>query len=148
MFVIGYSEAVRQVGTRARRIIDDITVKITFSYDIQDSGLLYHLIREIKTRLDINTITYIVYFKSQRTVIENTKSYIINKQVIYVIYTHTHTALTFEQIYLFRNAIDCTVFDLGMRNCLPDGRSSCLARTRLLSSTITLAFRTTCRSYN
>ena len=42
--------------------------------DIQDSRLLYYLIREIKTWLNINHITtHIVYFKTQRTVIENTK---------------------------------------------------------------------------
>ena len=52
--------------------------------------ILCYLIREIKTWLNITTsqytITHIVYFK---TVIENA-SYIINKLVIYVIYSHTH----------------------------------------------------------
>ena len=37
----------------------------------------------------------------------------MNKLVIYVIdshtHTHTHTPLTFEQIYLFRNATDCRI---------------------------------------
>ena len=43
------------------------------------SRLLYYLIREIKTWLNINHITvhnnmtHIVYFRTQRTVIENTK---------------------------------------------------------------------------
>ena len=74
-----------------------------------------------------------------------------NKLVIYVIHTNTHTAaLTFEQIYLFRLKCYCiSLFDLGTQNRLPDGRSSsCLAGSWLLSSTITLAFRTTRRSYN
>ena len=37
-------------------------------------------------------------------------------------HTHTHTALTFDRIYMFRNAVDCRL-DLGTQNHLLDGRS-------------------------
>ena len=37
-------------------------------------------------------------------------------------HAHTHTALTFERIYMFRNAIDCRL-DLGTQIHLLDGRS-------------------------
>ena len=57
-------------------------------------------------------------FKNSKNSYWKYKSYIINNLVIYLIYTHT--ALTFEQIYLFRNAVDCRteicswfLFDLG-----------------------------------
>ena len=89
-----------------------------------DSRLLYYLIREIKTWLNINHITvhnntYCIFSNSKNSYWKY-KSYIINKLTIYIIYTctharmhahtHTHTALTFERIYLFRNAIDCIRF--------------------------------------
>jgi len=89
--------------------------------------------------LDINHITVhnntlFIYFKTQKElliiqkfhnklVIQTQKQLLKiqklhNKLVIYVIYTHT---LTFEWIYLFRNATDCrlSVLDLGTQNCLP-----------------------------
>ena len=50
-----------------------------FCTGFQDSKLLYYFIREIKLWLNINHITVhnnltqIVYFRTQRTVIENTK---------------------------------------------------------------------------
>ena len=40
--------------------------------EIQDLRLLYYLIREIKTTSQY-TVTHILYFKTQRTVIENAK---------------------------------------------------------------------------
>ena len=54
-----------------------IKIVKSLNFTEQDSRLLYYLIREIKTWLNINhitmyTITHISYFKTQRTVIENT----------------------------------------------------------------------------
>ena len=57
--------------------LPSIKIVKSMNFTEQDSRLLY-LIREIKTWLNINhitmyTITHISYFKTQRTVIENTK---------------------------------------------------------------------------
>ena len=64
------------------------------------------------------TITHIVYFKTQEQLLKIQK--LLNKQTSNLCnlhtYTHapahtdTHAALTFEWIYLFRNAIDCIRF--------------------------------------
>ena len=56
-----------------------IFVSLLYLQRIQDSRLLYYLIREIKTWLNINHITvhtnltHIVYFRTQRRVTETTK---------------------------------------------------------------------------
>ena len=85
-------------------------------FKIQD----YYLIREIKMWLNINYITvhsntHCIFLVSKNSYCKY-KSYIINKLVIYISYTHahtcacTHTALMYEHIYLFRNDIDCIRF--------------------------------------
>ena len=72
------------------------------------SRLLYHLIREIKMWLNINHITvHNNIFQNSKNSYCKYKSSILNKLVIYVIYTHTHIALRFEQIHRFRNGSDC-----------------------------------------
>ena len=96
-------------------------------YLCQDSRLLYYLIREIKTWLNINHITvhnntYCIFSNSKNSY-RKYKSHIINKLVIYVIYTHTYTH--WSDIHtLVCSEMLLTVLDFGMWNCLPDGRSS------------------------
>ena len=83
------------------------------------SRLLYCLIRESKTWLNINDATvhnntfYILKLREQLLKIQK----LHNKLVVHVIYTHTftRTAFAFEQIYLFRNAIDCKIW---FRDCI------------------------------
>ena len=59
---------------------------------IRDSRLIYYLIREIDTWLNINHITvhnntYCIFEKSKETIIKNTGNInILNKLVIYVIF--------------------------------------------------------------
>ena len=91
------------------------------------------------------TITRISKLKEQVLKIQK----LHNKLVIYVIYTHirTHTALTFVQTYLFRNAINRIWFRYA-KSSSRWKKLVILARTWLLSFTITLAFRTTRRSHN
>ena len=66
------------LSKRAINVHSIIHSSVTFNAQptIQDSRLLYYLIREINTWLNINhitqyTIAHIVYFKTQRPVIEN-----------------------------------------------------------------------------
>ena len=79
---------------------------IPFRFKIQD----YYLIIDIKMWQNINHITVhsktYINFKTW-TVIKNKKLH--NKQTSNLhTHTHTHThTLMFEQIYMFRNAIDC-----------------------------------------
>ena len=92
------------------------------------SRLLYCLVREIKTWLDINHITvhnntfYILKLKEQLLKIQK----LHNKLVVYVIYTHTHSHALLLHLNRFiwtdlTAEFDLgTVFDLGTWNCLPD----------------------------
>ena len=94
-----------------------------------------------------NNIFYILKLKEQLLKIQK----LHNKQtIIYVIYTHTrtHTLLWCLNRFICSEIL-LTVLDFGTQNRRPDWRlSQCLARTWLLSPTITLAFRTTCHSHN
>ena len=56
--------------------------------------------------ITVHNNTYFIFWNSKNSDWKY-KSYIIK---ILVVYTYTDTALTFEQIYLFRNAIDCIWF--------------------------------------
>ena len=102
----------RQVSVSA------IPVHTSIQIITQDSRLLHYLIREIKTWLNSNHITvhnntYILKLKEQLLKIQKLRnkqtSNLRNSHTHTHTHTHTHayTALTLEQIYLFRNAIDC-----------------------------------------
>ena len=93
---------------------------------VQDSRLFNYLIREIKTWLNINHITVHnnTYFIFQNT--KNSywkyKSYIMNKLVIHVIYTHTHNHLLWRDctcayvslLYVYISTFCVHFYDYGV----------------------------------